>query len=518
MGRYILSVDDGGTYIKAGIYDLRGRQVCLEKQYNHLISPQIGYAEYDPDELWLINCRCMTGAIQKSGIDPREIICVGISAQGSGCYFIGENDEKIRNFITSADKRSRTVIEEWKKEGIDEQLYPYIYRNSSPGHTNAILAWLKKYEPENYRKIRWNVSMKDYIVYKLTGQIIAGYGCMSSTGLMNLQTKKFDKRLSELYNIPEVNGKFGRLAWDAEIVGKVSEKAALECGCLAGTLVAAGSHDVIATALAMGIYNSDYCFSIMGTCNINGFFSNTPILSKTIAFNELFAADGLYYIENPGDISSSLLEWTAKVLFDTESSSIQDIYKKANELVLSVHPAENDLVFIPTLSGSPENHDARGAWIGLTTCTNKAKMMEAFYESIVFTHIELLEKLFLNRERPSKVKLGGGVTNSDVWVQMFADALGIPVDVVPNEEMGAKGAAIVASIACGEYPDYKTAIDHMVGRMVTIYPRRDYTLCYQKKYQLYQRITQAVDPVWKEFLRKGGENETAGSNRFEVSG
>ena len=62
-------------------------------------------------------------------------------------------EKSIRNAITSADARAEEIVEQWKKDGTDKKAYSKIYRHSSPVHLNALLAWLKKYEPENYAKI-----------------------------------------------------------------------------------------------------------------------------------------------------------------------------------------------------------------------------------------------------------------------------------------------------------------------------------------------------------------------------
>lgn len=499
MKKYIIGLDNGGTYIKAGIYDFAGRQIGLVKHYNHVISVKSGYAEYDPEELWQTNCRCMQEVLTETRINPNEIAVIGLSAQGSGCYFLGEEGAIVRNFISSGDYRAVQITKRWEQEGINEKAYPYVYRNSTPGNTNALLAWLKENEPENYCKIRWIFSMKDYLAYRLTGKIISGYGCMSASALMNLKTGKYDSRLAEIFGIPEVMTKLADVFQDLDIVGNVMEDAARICGCIAGTPVAAGLHDVVATALAMGIVNEKYCFSIMGTCAINSYISPVPVLNKTIHYNELFSLPGMYLIEEPGSVSAGILEWVINLFFDRGLESIAAIYDRINKMVSAILPQNSTLIFIPQLKWDGDHPKAKGAWIGIEEKYSMAEMLLAVLESIVFTHRVQLEQIFLNRVRPSKIRVGGGATHSGIWMQIFADTMAIPIEIMEDEEMGAKGAAIGAAIALGIYPSADSAIEQMTVAGELVHPRLGYIDVYEEKFQRFRKVTQTMERVWQNF-------------------
>ena len=110
-----------------------------------------------------------------------------------------------------------------------------------------------------------------------------------------------------------------------------------------------------------------------------------------------------------------------------------------------------------------------------------------------------VRKLLVNREKPKSIRLSGGAANSDVWVQIFADVLQIPVDVIEDKEIGAQGAAIAAGIAAGIYKDYKTAIERTVKISKTIMPRQEYKEIYEEKYEIYREVIKGLSPVWKRF-------------------
>ena len=110
-----------------------------------------------------------------------------------------------------------------------------------------------------------------------------------------------------------------------------------------------------------------------------------------------------------------------------------------------------------------------------------------------------IEKLLATRESPKAIRMAGGPVRSDVWVQMFADVLGFPIETVSATELGALGCGMAASVAAGEYRDYIEAADHMVHVTGIVYPDKERTAVYQKKYEKYCAILKALDTVWGQF-------------------
>lgn len=499
MKKYLLGVDNGGTYIKAALYDFKGKQIGITKEYNEKIIPGVGMSEYNQDTLWQINCNCIKNVIEGTGIDPNEIACLGISGQGCGFYAIDSKGQNICNAISSSDQRAVKYVEKWEKDGTSEKLFDLIFRYSTPGHINAILAWLKDNEPDNYDKIAYLFSMKDFLIYRLTGEVVSGYGCQSASCLMNMNTNEFDKNLADAFGIQEVIDKFGPLKWDIEICGYITDEAADLCGCMSGTPVCGGCHDVVASIIAMGVDNSAPFFVITGTHAINGYISDTPILDKSVLSTELFAFPGGYMIEDSFPASSGILEWVIDLFYSREEKTLTDIYNEINQMVDSISPDESDLIFLPYLNGQRDNLKARGTWIGLLPHHTKAHMFRAVYEAVAFTHMRHLENLFNNRTKPEMIRMAGGATNSTVWIQLFADVIDIPLHVVPKEEMGTKGAAIVAAVSAKIYPDVKTAISNMTSVGKVFEPRQDFSAIYQKKYLRFKSIVNKTDSIWTDF-------------------
>ena len=107
---------------------------------------------------------------------------------------------------------------------------------------------------------------------------------------------------------------------------------------------------------------------------------------------------------------------------------------------------------------------------------------------MAFSHLSHIEKLLDRRERPEAVRIAGGVVNSEVWLQIFADIIGIPLEVVNTKELGALGCAMAAAVCAGQYKDYADAAGHMVKVKAVIQPELQMHKIYMEKYRRYKAL------------------------------
>ena len=119
----------------------------------------------------------------------------------------------------------------------------------------------------------------------------------------------------------------------------------------------------------------------------------------------------------------------------------------------------------------------------------------------MFCHMVHIERLLLHM-KPSAIRLAGGAANSPLWVQMFADVTGLPVEIVKVKELGALGCAMTAAVAAGLYSDCKDAAKHMVTIGDRVEPNMENHKIYQKKYELYRKVSDALSPLWGDFSQE----------------
>ena len=501
--RYLVGIDNGGTFSKAAVFDETGVQISVASVPSVTFAPKPGYNERDMDELWQANAEAIRQAIQKSGIDAKEIAGVSFSGHGKGLYLVGQDGKPSYRGIPSTDARAWAYIQKWNQDGTSQKVYEKTFQEILVMQPVALLAWLRDNEPEVIKNTKYIFAVKDYIRYKLTGEAYAEYSDFSGGNLVNLTTKEYDPELMALFGLEACMDKLPPLRYAADVCGHITQEASEQTGLPAGIPCAAGMFDVNACGIASGLSSPEEMCMIAGTWSINEFIAEKPITNGSVALNSMFCIPGYFLVEESSPTSAGNMEWFIRNLMDGEKAQAKanggSVYDVTNEWVASIEPQDSNVIFLPFLNGSNENPLAKGTFVGLTSFHNKKHMLRAVYEGIVFSHVTHVKKLLANREKPKSIRLSGGAANSDVWVRIFADALQLPIDVTADKEIGCLGACIAAGIAAGVYPDYPTAIQKTVQITKTISPRPEYKEIYEEKYKTYRAVIDGLNDAWERF-------------------
>lgn len=501
--RYLVGIDNGGTFSKTAIFDENGHQIAKSSVATRTITPQPGYTERDMDELWRVNAQSIREAIQKSSINPHDIAGVSFSGHGKGLYLVGEDGRPAYNGILSTDARAWEEEKTWKEDGTAGKIYAKTFQTILACQPVSLLAWLKKHKPEVIRRTKYVFAVKDYIRYCLTGQAYADYSDFSGGNLVNMVTKTYDRDLMADFGLEEVYDKLPPLKYSHELAGSVTAEASRETLLPEGTPVAMGMFDVNACGIASGLHSSQELCMIAGTWSINEYIAKEPVTNGSVDLNSMFCIPGYYLVEESSPTSAGNMEWFIRNLMSYEKKEAEEagksVYDITNEWVASIKPEDSEVVFLPFLNGSNEDPLAKGTWVGLTGFHEKKHMLRAVYEGIVFSHETHVRKLLRNREKPASIRLSGGAANSNVWVQIFADALQIPIDCMEDKELGCQGAAIAAGIATGIYSSYEDAIARTAHITRTVQPDPAKAAVYEKKYQRYRAVIDGLNGAWKYF-------------------
>lgn len=500
MKQYVIGMDNGGTSSKAAVFDLKGTQLSSASRSTPMITPKSGYTERDMEDLWQANCACIRESIEKAGIEADQVIGLAVCGHGKGLYPWGKDGKPAYNGIISTDSRAWKYPKKWNETGVKDALHPQLCQEFMACQQVSLLAWLKDHDREVYDNIEWVFSVKDYIRFRLTGEAYSEVTDISGSGLMDIKNICFDKNVLEALGIGEVYDKLAPIKYSYENCGSITEEASALTGLPVGTPVAGGMFDIDACAVAMNITSPEDLITIAGTWSINEYISKEPVMDGTIAMNSRFAIPGYYLIEESSATSSGNLEWYLENCLPKEVlKEGEGLYDGVNRLVESVSPEECDVYFLPFLYGSNAHALAKASFIGLTTYHNAAHMLRAIYEGVVYSAKTHIDRLLLSRDEPKAIRMAGGPCKSKIWVQMFADVLGYPIEVVDAEELGALGCGMAAAIAAGIYSDYQEAAKEMVHISGTVYPDMAKHEIYQKKYEKYRAVSAALDTVWDQF-------------------
>jgi L-xylulokinase len=364
----------------------------------------------------------------------------------------------------------------------------------------ALLAWFKRNRPETYREIGWALPCKDYVKYRLTGVATTDYSDISGTSLYDSLNRRFSPEMLDLYGIADILPALPQPVESHQVAGRVTSEAAALTGLLEGTPVVGGMFDIDASAVGAGVIDEETLCVIAGTWSINEVVSRTPFADPNLVMCTLFAATGRWLVTEPSATSATNLEWFVNNFCYEEKMIAQQrgisVYEVCNEMVGGLPPGSTDIIFHPFLFGSNAQANARAGFYGLGAWHTKAHVLRALYEGVVYGHLDHVNRLRRAGLKMSVARLTGGGARSEVWSQMFSDALELPVEVPAASEIAALGVAMAAGIGAGVYTDYADAVRRAVQIVRRHEPDGDATPKYLARYAEYRCLLEAMREPW----------------------
>lgn len=507
MGQYLLGIDNGSTVLKAALFDLQGKEIAVACCKADTEYPHPGWTERDMEMLWQSTASAIREVLAKSGIRTEEIGGIGNTGHGNGIYLLDKQGQPLRNGIQSMDSRAADVIAGWNQRNLHALVFPFTIQSFWPAQPNALLAWLKQNEPQNYDRLGAILMVKDYIKYRLTGEITGDYTDMSATSLMDVRNKCYSRELLALYDLSEVYDALPILKHSSEVVGQVTTAASQETGLAVGTPVVGGLFDVDASAIGTGVINPNQACLVAGSWSINEVVTLDPIVDSELFMTTLFAEPGLYLTIEGSATSATNLEWFVNQCCGDERVEAKrrgiSVYEVCNEEVASLAPDGTNIIFHPFLYGSNVQPTARAGFYGVAGWHTRAHLLRALYEGVVFGHLSHIEKLRTAGGQINTARLAGGGSRSSVWSQMFADTIQVPMEISDGNEFGARGAALSAGIGAGIYNNYAEAVQEAVSIVRIHEPNPANTPFYLARYAEYQRLAKVMQAPWEALNKLG---------------
>lgn len=505
---YLIGLDNGGTTTKAALYDTRGRELAVAATGTKVLHPKPGFCERDMEEMWQANCTVLREVLAQAAIPAEQVAGIAVCGHGKGLYLWGKSGRPVRNGILSTDSRAYTYPTRWQKDGTAEAVFALSRQEILACQPVSLLAWLRDHEPGCFPEIRWIFAAKDYIRFRLTGQARAERTDYSGDNLMDLNTGAFSPALLECFGLASLFPALPPLAEATELCGVVTPEAAAQTGLRPGTPVAGGMFDVDACALAAGVTTPDEICMIAGTWSINEYLRSAPVTEGPRLLNSYAALPGYFLVEESSPTSAGNLTW---FLEQVCAGGNRASYQALNTMVAALGPRPATPLFLPFVQGSNLHPNAKGCFLGLDAHHTFAHLVMSIYEGVAFSHRCHLDQLLRTRTKPPRaIRLAGGAARSEVWTQLFADVTNLPVERVLASETGTLGCAIAAAVATGLYPTAAQAVTAMCTIRPAVLPRPDMPAYYEKKYRLYHRFAEALDPLWCDYQRY---LESAGSDQ-----
>lgn len=468
---YFIGVDIGCTVVKSGIYSVEGEEIAVSSCYSLPVTVAAGFSERDMELLWQDVCKTLTAVLQQSGVLATEIKGIGFSSHGKGLYAINKKGKPVRNGILSSDNRTEQQIAELITPVTAKRIYSRSLQPVWSCHPAMLLHWLKYNEPRYYDAIDKILMVHDYIRYRLTGEVAAEITNISGSNLFNQYTGDYDRQLMAEFAITEVAEKTAPVIGCAQLAGSVTSIAAKQCGLLKGTAVYAGVFDVVGAALCSSVADRRILSTVAGTWAIA-----TSVTQQLLQHDYPFAwghycLDGHYFVHEGSPTSAGNLSWFLRQFCGDDIQYYQHCDQWVTSRYLSAATENNDsILFLPYLYGANCFKNLSGALVGLRGHNSMADIVYAIYQGIVFSHCIHQDRILRLNPYTERIRMTGGPTQSAIWMQMFADASNLPLEVVKIQQGGCRAAALCAAVGSGEYNDFSQAMQATTPELTVYLP------------------------------------------------
>jgi xylulokinase len=408
---------------------------------------------------------------------------------------VDENGHPLRPAILWPDQRSREQVERVYRVVGRERLANLTGNPLVTGFQLASWLWLREQEPLIAHQTRWLLLPKDYLRYRMTGQVGSEPSDASSTSFFDPFHRTWSQPLlSELEIDLEL---LPPLHASAEIAGGLLPEIAEAMGLLPGTPVAFGGSDQAAQALARGVIHPGLASCTIGTGGQWFTPLDLPSADPELRLH-LFchALPGVWHLEAAILSAGLSLQWLRDSILQGES--FQSLADDASKV-----PAGSEgVLFAPYLAGERTPYmDAkvRAAFTGLALHHSRAHLTRAVMEGVVFAMRQGLDLMESLGGRASQVIASGGGVRHPLWLQLEADIFNRPIYQTETREAAACGAAMLAGLAIGGYASPEEAVQRVVRRSnVVIEPNLTSVEIYEHAYQSYLRLYPALKSIDQE--------------------
>lgn len=467
--KYLMGIDEGSQSAKITIFDIEGNIVCEGKAplrpYN---LPKPGYVEHPDDDWWDAICKASKNCMAKFEGDPKDIVGIGLCTIRCCRAYLKEDGSLAQPALSWMDIRL---------------LQPYTHENPD---------------------VKYIVASSGYITHRLTGEkkdTIANYEYGWPVDVDNWKWSDNPEAYKATGMPKEM---LFDLVMPGDILGYVTEEAAKATGLPAGVPVVATSNDKAVEGLGTGCMgDSTVCISL-GTYTSAMMEGKENLKGTSYAWPKFSCMPNKYLYDSNG-IRRGMwtVSWYRDILGEGYAKLAEEKGMSPEEaLGLEAEKVSVGSDGLMTVLNWLANVDARyqkGIMIGFDGRHTRGHIYRSILEAVAMTmkgHVsDMCNEVGTTIE---KLIITGGGSNSDLFMQIFADVFNIPV--VRNEVNGAAGlgSAICAAVAANVYDSFESAVEHMVRIKDTFTPIAENAEIYSKMIPVYSEITKYTDPILKK--------------------
>ena len=486
----VIGIDSSTTATKAVAWDAHGRAVAEGRSPLALANPAPFRFEQDPEDWWRALCAALHGLAGQVALD--RVAGLAIANQRETVAVLDAAGRALRPAILWLDERCREDVRILRDALGAETILRLIGKMPDPTPALYELHWLRRCEPEIYRRAARFAEVHAYLIHRLTGQWATSWASADPLGVYDLAGKRYAALLLDRLELrPE---QFAPAHRPGTVLGEVTAAAAAATGLPCGTPVIAGGGDGQAAGLGVAVLGAGRAYLNLGTAAVAGVYSDAYTTSPAWRTLTSLSGDGYIY-ELCLRTGTFLTDWLAKGLFD-------DDYGRLERAAAELPVGAGGLLLQPYWSGSMTPYwdaEARGSIVGLSAEHGRAHLYRAKMEGIALDLAMGFAGIRAAGVAVDEIIAIGGGSRSDLWVQIVADATGTPVRRSPTAEASALGAGVAAAVGLGWFADAAQAAAAMAQATVPgAQPDERRAACYAELRRIYERLYPALRALMAE--------------------
>lgn len=508
MKPYLLGIDIGTSACKVALFDVDGNVIGSASGDYQVYYPHPGWVEQDPDEWWDAVCDAIHKLLAESGVDAADIAGVGIDGQSWSAIPIDRSGRVLANTPIWMDTRAQSICDRLNGQIGADKIFEVAGNSMQPSYTTAKIIWYRENMPDVYTRIDKILQSNAFIAYRLTGvcshDISQGYG----VHCFDMRTGKWDKKRCEELGIPF--SFLPPICQSHDIVGRVTEQAAVRTGLAAGTPVAAGGLDACCGTLGAGVIHPGETQEQGGQAGGMSICMDTYAADPRLILG-FHVVPGKWLLQGGTTGGGGVMRWLEQEFGDYERVCAEKSGKPSlvqfNELADVVSPGSDGLVFLPYMSGERSpiwDPDAKGVYYGLDFSKTKGHMIRAAMEGVAYSLKHNLDIAEGVGAKVDELRAMGGSANSVLWTQIKADITGKPIAVPSSDTATTLGAAILAGVGVGLYKSFDEAVERTVHVTRHHEPDMEKHAAYKDQYAVYLELYENLKGLMK---KTGGDRE-----------
>ena len=500
--KYILGVDCGTGGVRVGIFDLEGRLLVFASESVKLSSPRVGWAEQLPNDWQSAMCMASRNAVQKAGVDPRDIIGMSVSSTVSTILFLNEDMRPIYPAIMWCDVRSSQEADLIKASGSRVLKYNG-FANVSAEWAIPKIMWVKKNRPEIFEKSKHICECLDYLSYLLTGELVSSINAVTARWYYDSRNGGWPTDFYDSIGLSGIIEKFPSTVRKlGEPLGKLKPGIANDMGLVPGIIVGVGGCDAYLATFALGVVKPGSIAMGTGTSNLQ-----YALLEEEVNDKGFFGAfpdaviDGYYAIEGGQTTTGGLINWFSSQYCDSYKLQAEQaglpLVRYLDQEAAKLPIGSEGLIILDYFQGNRTpwvDNNIRGLIYGLSLKHTPVHIFRAIIEAVCFGTALIIETFIKYMEKPETMSISGGLTKSELYLQTLADVCDMPILLPECIESPCFGAAILGAIAAGAYGSIAEASSKMVRFVRRVEPipanREQFKFYFEKYKTLYPLIAQ----------------------------